>query len=65
MTAPAQNGTRPAPAAPPPSPKIQAITFALQLADIRTKAGVGSDKVTDVNRLISDAAAIAGFIGTA
>lgn len=58
------NGTRPAPAAPPPNPKIQAVTFALQLAEIRATTGVASDKATTVAQLISDATEIANFIGT-
>lgn len=74
MTQPAANAaTKPAarpaadaarPAAPPPSPKVQALSTALELAKIRAAAGLPSDRVTTVDMLISDAEAIAAFIGT-
>lgn len=68
MTAPSTqtpaNGQRAAAPAPPPNPKIQAVTFALQLAEIRANTVVGGDKHTSVVQLISDAEAIAAFIGT-
>ena len=51
-----------APAAPP-SPKIQAIGFALELAKTRATGGNPGQRVTDVSLLISDAEAIAKFIG--
>jgi len=58
------NGARPTPPAPPPNPKIQAVTFALQLAEVRANTAVGGDKHTSVTQLLSDAGAIATFIGT-
>jgi hypothetical protein len=64
MTAPAQNGSRPSTAAPLPSPKVQAVTFALELAKVRASTGVAADKHTSVEQLIDDATAIASFIGT-
>jgi hypothetical protein len=66
MTAPGSQAPagRPAAPAPPPNPKIQAVTFALQLAEIRANTGVAGDRVTTVQQLISDAGEIAAFIGT-
>jgi len=65
MTQP--NGSNPVakPVAPPPSPKVQALSTALELAKIRGTAGVPSQRVTTVEQLISDAQKIADFIGAA
>lgn len=49
--------------APPPNPKIQAVTFALELATIRATAGTAAERLTDVSQLIADAEQIAAFIG--
>lgn len=74
MTTPGSNGSAQSgfpvgpgggnrPSAPaPPSPKVQAVTFALTLATVRASAGTGADKVTDVDRLLADAQAIADFL---
>jgi hypothetical protein len=62
MTAPALPNKAPA---QPPNPKIQAVTFALQLAEVRANTAVGGDKRTSVTQLLSDAEAIAAFIGAA
>lgn len=61
MTAPSQAGNGSRPAAPPPSPKIQAVEFALKLADVRSK--VAGSKPTDVVQLIDDATVIESYIG--
>jgi ABC-type uncharacterized transport system ATPase subunit len=50
-------------AAPPPNPKVQAVTFALELAKIRAAAGVAGEKQTEVTRLLADAKEIADFLG--
>jgi hypothetical protein len=58
------NGTQRPPAAAPPNPKQQAVTFALELAKIRaTLPGASANRGTDVKQLIDDATAIAVFIG--
>jgi hypothetical protein len=52
------------PAAAPPNPRQQAVTFALELAKIRaTLPGASANRGTDVKQLIDDATAIAAFIG--
>jgi hypothetical protein len=64
--APAVNGSQRPPTAPPPNPKQQAVTFALELAKIRaTLPGASANRGTDVKQLIDDATAIAAFIGQA
>lgn len=65
MTAPAQNGTTPnrPPAAPPPNPKVQAVTFALELAKIRSSSMPKQDTTAEL--LIQDATKIAAYIGEA
>jgi hypothetical protein len=63
-TAPSNGAPPPKPAAPP-NPKIQAVTFALELAKIRAAAGVAGEKITEVTQLLSDAGEIAKFIGSA
>lgn len=49
-------------AAPPPNPKIQAVTFALELAKVRSTT---SRQATTAEQLIDDAKTIAAFIGQA
>jgi hypothetical protein len=62
--APAVNGSQRPPTAPPPNPKQQAVTFALELAKIRaTLPGASANRGTDVKQLIADATEIAAFIG--
>jgi hypothetical protein len=54
---------RPAPIAPPPNPRQQAVTFALELAKIRASAGVAAEKITTAQQVVSDAEVFAAFIG--
>jgi hypothetical protein len=54
---------RPAPTAPPPNPRQQAVTFALELAKIRATAGVAAEKITTAQQVVSDAEVFAAFIG--
>jgi hypothetical protein len=49
--------------AAPPSPKVQAITFALDLAKLRSVGGIPGERVTTADQLITDAKAIAAYIG--
>lgn len=58
----AQGTTGNPPAAEPPSPKIQAVTFALELAKVRSTT---SRQATTAEQLIDDAKTIAAFIGQA
>jgi hypothetical protein len=53
--APAVNGSQRPPATPPPNPKQQAVTFALELAKIRaTLPGASANRGTDVKQLIAE-----------
>lgn len=63
MTAPNGDAIRPA-AAPAPSPKVQAVTLAIELAKVRATSEQGRTRATSVEQLLSDAEAIASFIGT-
>jgi len=54
------NATQRPPAAPPPNPKIQAVTFAIELAKLRA---VTTKQATNANELVADAQTIATFIG--
>lgn len=59
----ALGATRPTAAALPPNPKIQAVTFALELAKVKATAAVPGKRETTVDQLINDAKAINAFIG--
>jgi len=61
---PARTASQPplAPAAPP-SPKQQAVTFALELAKVRATGGVPGERTTTADQLIADAKTIAAYLG--
>jgi len=48
-----------------PNPKEQALAAALELARIRGSAGMGSDRMTSVNQLLTDSRAISAYLGSA
>src|ERR1044072_1179470 len=60
--APGLGAPRPLTPAPQPDPKEKAIQFALELAKIRATAGTANERMTDVDKLTSDATRIAEFL---
>jgi len=49
--------------AAPPSPKQQAVTFALELAKVRATGGVPGERATTADQLVADAKMIAAYLG--
>ena len=59
----APNSQPPLAPAAPPSPKQQAVTFALELAKVRATGGVPGERATTADQLIADAKTIAAYLG--
>lgn len=52
-----------APKPPPPNPKIQAVTFALELAKVRATMALPKSQAPTADELIADAEKISAFLG--